>query len=169
MKTKILFNIMAAFFFATILPFCLPSCGDDSEDDGDGSSQVLDDPTGTVEINLRDLDNGGSIYTLSGLNYSSNGISITENAGIFISGSDLSPWAADMVGVGKVKGLAAIKSVPKSGWTYKVAIKPGYGYIVRGHHDSSPSYARIYCVDYLYDSSGDKIGAVLKYECPWEP
>lgn len=162
MKTKILFNIMAAFFFATILPFCLTSCGDDS----DGSSQVLDDPTGTVEINLRDLDNGGIIYILSGRSHR---ISIAEDAGIFISGSDLSPWRADMVGVGKVKGLAAIKSVPKSGWTYKAAIKPGYGYIVRGHHDSSPSYARIYCVDYLYDSSGDKIGAVLKYECPWEP
>ena len=81
--------------------------------------------------------------------------------------------AAEIVCVGEVDGLAAIKSIPTKGWVDKAVVIPGYGYIVRNmgiwYQGNYVAYARIYVVDYVYDTSGVTIGATIKYQSPFEP
>ena len=172
MKTN--FSKLIATFFVAVLSFGFSSCGgDDDEEDllkaiaGAASAagtadnpQTPDDPEGTITVNIRNENNGGDISTGIGVG------SITiDKADNFVVDGRLN----DIVSLGKVNGLSSIKfsvsDVAKWKWANKVAVVPGYGYIVR----SSSEYSRLYVIDYMYSTDGGVIGAVVKYQCPWDP
>ena len=78
---------------------------------------------------------------------------------------------AQIISIGKVKGLSHINNIPESGWSNQVAAIPGYGYIYRvSWWNYTPiSYARIFVVNYITSTSGGIIGATIKYQPYWEP
>ena len=184
MKTKILFRLMAALLLVAVLPISFASCGDDDDDldnGNDGSSIV---PDGTITANIRNANNGKTSVELTGVYWCVDiGGFGTQYSDLFIDKADnLTPDlgatpSVEIVSVGKVKGLSTIKSVPTTGWGQKAAVIPGYGYIVRRVYnlreqeylnlDTDRTYARIYVVDYMYDSFGGVIGATIQYQSPW--
>lgn len=157
----------AAFALLTMsMTFSLSACGDDDDDvnaAGTASNpQSPADPEGTITMNMR--YNGKSLYLPGFYNNYGN---------LFInSANNFECLYCEISCVGKVNGLAAVKSVPLSGWTNETSIVPGYGYVIR-RYSSSPEqydnydvYARLYVVDYL--ESGN-LGAIIKYQSPWVP
>lgn len=75
--------------------------------------------------------------------------------------------------IGSVRSLGKIKSVPKSGWTQQVSVKPGNGYVVKFEGKSIDGrfchYARIYVVEWIENTSGGINGAIVRYEGNWQP
>lgn len=67
--------------------------------------------------------------------------------------------------IGKTNGLAAVTTIPQSGWGEEVAALPGYGCVA----EYNGVYCRIYVVDYMLDNAGNRIGVVLKYQAPFTP
>lgn len=66
--------------------------------------------------------------------------------------------------IGKTNGLAAVTTIPQSGWGEEVAALPGYGCVA----EYNGVYCRIYVVDYIR-SAGEIIGVVVKYQDPFTP
>ena len=134
------------------------SCSGSDEDDGvvspggSGTSATIPDPEGTVVINMSAASN--SNWHRMGLSYS---FHIDEDSNFYDGGYGNIIFAS----VGLVKGLSEIKSIPTSGWAEKVAVIPGYGYVVRSLYDNQ--YARLYVVS----STGN--GYTVKYQSPFIP
>ena len=163
----------AAFALLTMaMTFSLSACGDDDDDVKSSSGaagtasnpQSPADPEGTITMNMR--YNGNSLYLPGFYSY--------YNYNLFInSANNFKCGYCKISCVGKVNGLAAVKSVPQSGWTDETSIVPGYGYVIRGSSSTGQYdkgiydvYARLYVVDYL--ESGN-LGAIIKYQSPWVP
>ena len=155
------------------LPLAFASCGDDDGNGGTAEDPIsAADPEGTVTVDIR---NGGVPAELHGVawnDYLDCTLHI-DNINLFKMNKGRTPFRAAIVSVGEVDGLAAIKSIPTKGWVDKAVVIPGYGYIVRNEgtqlQGGYVAYARIYVVDYMYDTSGDVIGATIKYQSPFEP
>ena len=156
----------AAFvLLAMAMTFSLASCGGDDEEElvkaitgaaGTADNpQTPNDPEGTITVNIRNKNNGGTEVSLGG-----GSLKIDEADNFTCSSS-----SGKFVSLGKVNGLAAIKSIPASGWSEKVAVVPGYGYVMK----IGLLYARLYVVDYMESTSGGIIGAIVKYQSPWDP
>lgn len=169
MKKYLSFTAFALLTMA--MTFSLSACGDDDDDvnaAGTASNpQSPVDPEGTRTMNT--LYNGNRLY-LPGFYYDGN---------LFInSANNFKCTYCQISCVGKVNGLAAVKSVPQSGWTKETSIVPGYGYVIRGYSCSEQCdrgiydvYARLYVVDVVevdYLESGN-LGAIIKYQNPWVP
>ena len=94
------------------------ACDKDSPDNPDNPNGGTDnpgasvsDPAGTVTLKMRNADNGKTYLD-----------DILIDTGNNFTG-------ARFVDVGPVAGLGNITSIPKVGWTSRVAVNPGHGYV----------------------------------------
>ncbi|MBQ9362742.1 MAG: hypothetical protein IJT97_04890 [Bacteroidaceae bacterium] len=169
---------------------CMVSCsGDDDDDDNESgykeNSIFANDPEGTIIANLTNTfkqgyngyyDNGidnmnGGWMCYLGMN-SSNNLQVANRS------SNIDFYSIDIVSIGKVNGLSAIKNIPETGWTKQTAAIPGYGYVCRtkyyfsnGPYSSGGQYvyARIYAIDYMTSTSSGIMGITIKYQEKWKP
>ena len=112
-----------------------------------------------IEVKLRNSNNGGGY------------VEVLPNVKLSIDYTDnfrLNTSTADIVSVGHVSGLSKVKDIPTSGWSSKVSVKEGHGYIIRGRYRDSDRYARVYVVDQFTGTSGGIIGATIRYEPDWK-
>ena len=75
---------------------------------------------------------------------------------------------ATIASIGSVRGLNKVNKIPQSGWTDRVAVNPGNGYVIRfeGSCESGTfcHYARVYVKEWIESTSGGIIGAIVRYE-----
>ena len=77
--------------------------------------------------------------------------------------------------VGRVAGLAAIKSIPtdENVWQDEVSVVPGYGYILRCKNNQTQQYVycRLYCIysEGAVGGQGGRIVNVFKHQSPFIP
>ena len=85
-----------------------------------------------------------------------------------------------LVNVGKVEGLGYIETVPTSGWTARLAVQPGCGYIIRYRGSENQRwgytidptlerYARFYVIEWMTSTTGGIIGAKVRFQPEWTP
>ena len=152
-----------------LVSLCTVSCDGDDDDKGGSIENTIsaNDPEVTIVINLENNDDDICIdeewpYMYVGMTPQNN----------------IDTWyhSAQIVSVGKVNGLSAIKKVPESGWTERCAATPGSGYVIRQNkrHPTDFSrtegykYCRVYLVDFITSTSGGIMGATIKYQL-WNP
>ena len=147
--------------------FSISSCGSDDDDDNGNpkESTITDnDPEGTILLNL--VNNDDDIMIEDNYPYMYVGMTPQNNI-------DTWYYDAEIVSIGKVKGLSAIKKIPESGWAERCAAIQGNGYIIRQKKInngmiSGYKYCRIYLVDFITSTSGGIMGATIKYQL-WNP
>lgn len=126
------------------------SCGTDDDVSGDGSvdpNKEIPDPTGTVQIAMRNSNNG---KTVLGNIYIDN-----ENfAGGYYSS------------LGPVRGLGNVAHIPTTGWGGQVSVIPGHGYVAYDYRQKK--FYRIYVIKDLVGVSGGIIGSEIKYQAPFK-
>lgn len=149
-------------FTAAVLT--LAACGSDPKDDPDtpvgpdkpdtpvvDPDKPVEDPVGTIPLSMRDYNNGRTWL---------DDICI-ENENFRGSGSNVM-----FSSVGAVNGLGNVSYIPSNGWTNKIKVTPGEGYVA---YDSyRDKYYRIYVVDYITSTLGGIIGADIKYQEPFK-
>lgn len=154
-KKSYLMSLLTTMMVA-MLSVGFVSCGDDDDNDdglqptGTVSEQ---DPEGTVVINMNNERTSYDIKIGS--------LCISEDNNFYGWGGE---GYTGIASVGHVSGLSKITKVPESGWASSVAVVPGDGYVIQ----FGKSYARIYVVSYITNTSGSIIGATIKYQAPWE-
>ena len=158
MKRILKVNIILYVFLLFI------SCGSDDKEetlcdcDDKEEIQPVPDPEGTIEKLILIAPYGGhpsSEYLIGETPF------YMHNGNGFSSGAVL---PANIICVGKVDGLGAIKSIPLSGWKIDEPVKLGYGYITY--------YKDVYCrffVDSITYEGSNIVSAVIKYQMPFEP
>lgn len=116
-----------------------------------------------IEVKLRNSNNGGgSVLVLPSVELY---IDYTDNFEVY----EYATGSAGIVSVGRVSGLSKVTDIPTSGWSSKVSIKEGHGYIIRGSKSGKDyRYARVYVVDQFTGTSGGIIGATIRYEPDWK-
>lgn len=127
------------------------SCGTDDEVSGDGSvdpDKEIPDPTGTIQIAMRNSNNGKTV--LGSRLYIDN-----ENfaGGYFVS-------------LGPVRGLGNVAHIPTTGWGEQVSVIPGHGYVAYDYWQKE--FYRIYVIKDLVGVSGGIIGSEIKYQAPFK-
>lgn len=136
------------------------SCNDDSND----LTKSIPDPEGTITVNMRNIDNGGTRVEPDSC---CTGFFIDDDNNFYCN------KYYKFVSVGKVNGLGNIETIPTSGWAEKVAVEPGYGYVAScpkaSLNDKNLTYVRICVVSWIESTSGGIIGAVIKYQSPFKP
>lgn len=164
----------------------LTACGDDDEPTNTVSEK---DPQGTIVVNmLSGSSRNATLVNICGTNDYYDEIYVDE-------GMNFHAYSrAEIVSVGKVNGLSKVTTIPSSGWSEKVAVVPGNGYVARVGYDQfynevtnrweyrSYHYGRIYVVDYLTtggSSTGGSstgvatyttyTGATVKYQPSFTP
>ncbi len=151
-----------------LLPLAMASCGG-----GDDEPTVTSkDPEGTAIINLRCGDFWDVPY-IGSFNGHMEGAIYLDEACNFCSSDN---WDS-FICVGKVNGLSSVKKVPVTGWSKSVAATPGMGYIAKydgtyiadDQYEEGDRLIRMYVVEYILDSSNNVIGAVVKYQYPFNP
>ena len=143
--------------FVALFCVSLASCEKDESEN---------DPQGTITVKIRNKDNG----------YTKIDMLESNDPGYFFltinKANNFSCFYQDfeMVDVGAVSGLSAINSIPQQGWSTKVAVLPGHGYIARiyGYKTDRLYYVRFYAISYIKGTSGGIIGANVKYQSPWQ-
>lgn len=128
--------------------------GNGNNGSGDNGSQ---DPEGTVVINMSPGSTGNfyDIGLVRQIHIDPNNNFVTENR---------NNYHVEFASLGNVVGLSYVTSVPTSGWTQSIAVKPGHGYMVRSMYGSTPygTYARLYVVE--QNSNG---ATTVKYQSPY--
>jgi len=151
---------------------------DDGAAGGNGGAAVPD-PEGTVTVQVRNANNGGTQVFPDGFGWNI-GDSFKRWAFVIDKSDNLccDQNAGGVICVGEVAGLGNIRVRPEVGWAGEAAVLPGYGYILRTRsqddQDGNPTpdgynYCRVYVVDYLTSTSGGIIGATIKYQSPFIP
>ena len=140
----------AIFTICAILSVC-PACNNDepSMDNEIGANDNVPDPAGTIQLAMRDQDNGGT-----SLNY------------ISINNENFSGWNTSFTSLGAVRGLGNVAYIPASGWASEVAVVPGEGYVA--YDSAKDQFYRIYVLDYIVSTTGGIIGADVKYQTPFK-
>ncbi|MBE6321456.1 MAG: hypothetical protein E7073_00315 [Bacteroidales bacterium] len=162
-----------AMMLATALCLSLTSCSDDKDSGRDTNAAVTSsDPIGTMAANLRN-DNGDwvEIYNYDNDGYNHIWIDINGSNNLFfraVSYNMNQEKTTQIVSVGPVKNIAAIKTVPEAGWTNAASAQPGCGYIAKRDFEGTTVYARIYVVEWMENTYGGIIGARIKYQV-WKP
>ncbi len=109
------FTTFLSILCLAIISIC-SSCSDDPEADSEAEAKKnVPDPVGTVQLAMRDADNGKTT-----LGYS-------NSYSIYIDNENFE--GANFVDIGSVNGLGNITQIPREGWASKVAVIPGHGYI----------------------------------------
>ena len=166
-KKNLLWSLLT-ILFASIFSVSFVSCGDDDDENLNESSITENDPEGTIIMNLVNNDDDICIdddewpYMYVGMTPQNN--------------IDTWYYNAEIVSVGKVKGLSAITKIPESGWAERCAATPGCGYVIRQSKASAYDarqtdgykYCRVYLVDFITSTSGGIMGATIKYQL-WNP
>lgn len=122
--------------------------------DIDNPFEILPDPEGTIQLSMRDDDNGKTLLDniyISDENFASNYV-----------------WPGNpvtFVSLGNMSGLANVNQIPTAGWASKVAVVPGNGYIA--YDSSKDTYYRLYITNYIVSTTGGIIGADVKYQMPF--
>lgn len=122
--------------------------------DIDNPFEILPDPEGTIQLSMRDDDNGKTLLDniyISDENFASNYV-----------------WPGNpvtFVSLGNMSGLANVNQIPTAGWASKVAVVPGNGYIA--YDSSKDTYYRLYVTNYIVSTTGGIIGADVKYQVPF--
>lgn len=150
---KIFKRIASLCFFMFCMLACTAlfySCGTDDEVSGDGSvdpDKEIPDPTGTIQIAMRNSNNGktvlGSVY-IDNENFA---------GGYFAS-------------LGPVRGLGNVAHIPTTGWGRQVSVIPGHGYVAYDRYEEK--FYRIYVIKDLVGVSGGIIGSEIKYQAPFK-
>lgn len=156
---RILQRGAAALLCAVLLGMVSCDKDDDGATGGNGGKAVPD-PEGTVTVQMRNSNNGGTQVYPDGL-----------GTYFYIDRADnLTCQWGDVICIGKVAGLGNIRERPEVGWADEAALLPGYGYILRSsyNHDGYV-YCRVYVVGYLTSTGGGIIGATVKYQSPFIP
>lgn len=178
---KDLFKFGRLLVAAAVLT-CAAGCSDDK--DGSGGGPELPDPEGTVLVSMRytTKETYISSYGSTSVYFQEYPVSIPDFttirltssgtfkggawSGLYISNQDETTTnGTKFVTIGRTNGLAAIRSVPQAGWAEEVTALPGYGCVA----EYNGVYCRIYVVDYMLDTAGNRIGVVLKYQAPFTP
>ena len=122
----------------------LTSCEKDDFDEG-------------IEMRMRNRDNGDDrIWLLANPSDWGTYLEITSSNNFKTGGA--------IADVGSVRNLGKIKSVPTSGWTSTIAVRPGHGYVV----SREDKYARVYVKEWIEGTSGGILGAVILYQDNWK-
>ena len=127
------------------------SCGTDDEVSGDGSvdpDKEIPDPTGTIQIAMRNSNNG---KTVLGRN-------------IYIDNENFA--GGYFVSLGPVRGLGNVAHIPTTGWGEQVSVIPGHGYVAYDYWQKE--FYRIYVIKDLVGVSGGIIGSEIKYQAPFK-
>lgn len=152
------------FLTAAALILGTGACGSDPKDNPDtpvgpdtpdtpnvDPDKPVEDPLGTISLSMRDSDNGHTklddIYIK------------TEN---FCASSGYVMFSS----VGAVNGLGNVSYIPTNGWTDKIKVTPGEGYVAYDSYKNK--YYRIYVVSYIVSTTGGIIGADIKYQEPFK-
>ena len=144
----------------------LPACGDSNGDEPDNPNPInpdkeVADPAGTVKLSMRSFAAAGERKT-------------TINNGLWIDEADnFYAHRGYIVNLGSMKGLGNVGYIPKTGYVKTVAVTPGDGYIWAnavvnefGYFERFTIY-RIYVTNYTQNTSGEIIGADIKYQEPF--
>lgn len=86
-------------------------------------------------------------------------------------------WYAEICSVGKVGDLSDIDRIPNdnAGWTSKMAVQPGRGYVVRARRKNadlsytSYKYMRLRVDSWIDGTNNGILGAVVTYQGPFVP
>lgn len=151
---KIFKRIASQCFFMFCMLACTAlfySCGTDDEVSGDGSvdpDKEIPDPTGTIQIAMRNSNNG---KTVLGRN-------------IYIDNENFA--GGYFVSLGPVRGLGNVAHIPTTGWGEQVSVIPGHGYVAYDYWQKE--FYRIYVIKDLVGVSGGIIGSEIKYQAPFK-
>lgn len=160
------------------------ACGGDDDEPAnpnkpDQPTTTEKDPEGTILANMMcgtNRDNATIISiepdTQDGFNTYEVGLYLLYDMNWNFSYYGSTPAIVDC---GQVKNIAAINVIPESGWG-KPAVQPGHGYIMRQLQDKYQDniyiyryvYTRIYVTQYLTSTTGEIIGATIKYQPGWQ-
>lgn len=134
------------------LALALAGCGKADPDNGEhvGPNEKVDDPEGTVQITMRNGNNGGT-------NLDNIYIDRADNFCIGYGG---------IASVGSVRGLGNVSTIPTVGWSDQVAVTPGKGYVA--YDARTDTYYRMYVMEYVESVAGGVIGAEVKYQKPFK-
>lgn len=128
-------------------------CSKNDDPDNGGyikPDQVVADPTGTVELTMRNENNGrtwlGDLY-------------INKSDNFTVSGGQIAS-------IGQVNGLGNVSSIPTAGWAPAVAVIPGNGYVV--YDGNNDEFYRVYVTSYIHSTAGGVMGANVKYQRPFK-
>ena len=133
------------------------ACSKDDGGDPDDPGSKVPDPEGTMVLNMRNENNGGTYLRME--NWPEIWINHSDN---FESYAD----RIEFVSLGKMKGLGNVTKIPETGWESSVAVKPAYGYVAKWGN----RYCRLYVVqELLAAGTNGVIGAEVKYQYPFEP
>lgn len=145
------------FIFWAAMLVTFVACEEDEPAGGDGQNNTTNnpatpvpDPEGTITVSL--LNNSSGNTSLDGVFY-------IDAANNFTSGQ--------FVSVGAVNGLGNVTKIPIKGWSNKVAVVPGNGYVA--YDDAYNIFYRIYVESYNLNSFKEIIGANVKYQKPFCP
>lgn len=145
MRTRLLFSVLALFTLFGM------SCSSDSEaidpTDSVNPDISVPDPVGTISISMRNANSGGTYL---------------ENTNIHIDKAD-NFVGAQFVSMGAMKGLGSVTSIPKTGWSGQVLVKPGNGYVAY----ASGKFYRMYVSRYITNVVNEILGAEIKYQSPF--
>ena len=142
---------------ALVLSVALSACSDEPDGPVDpdkpdtpnvNPNTPVADPTGTISLSMRNDDET-----------SLDGLLIGEDDNFHGSG-----WM--LASVGKVNGLGNVVDIPAAGWTNKLSVIPGNGYVAFNSYEKK--FYRIFVEDYITAAvSGGVIGANVKYQRPF--
>jgi sulfatase maturation enzyme AslB (radical SAM superfamily) len=173
--TKKYFLMLFASILVAMAGVSLTACGGDDLEDTVNVSEK--DPQGTVVVNMiaaksyRDATQVRFVVTADNYwdAYMDDALNFYDDDGYI-----------EFVSVGPVSGLSKVTTIPATGWSRKVAVVPGNGYVARVGYDQfynevtnrweyrSYHYGRIYVVEYL-TSGGAMAGATVKYQSSFTP
>lgn len=138
--------------------YLLPACGDSNGDEPDNPNPInpdkeVADPAGTVKLSMRsEAAVGDSKTKLDDRLYIDGADNFNANGGLIVD-------------LGGMKGLGNVGYIPKTGYVEKVAVTPGNGYIWANTYNGD--FYRIYVTNYTQNTSGEIIGADIKYQTPF--
>jgi len=110
----------------------------------------VSDPIESISVNMRNSNNGKTTVTPKGCD----GFFYIEFENFF--GTNY-----QFVSIGEVQGLGNVTTIPRSGWSNRVAVIQGHGYVVKCGNNG---YFRIYVVREILDmTQRGVIGAEIRY------
>lgn len=129
-----------------------PACGekDEPQPEGMDPTQEVPDPIGTIQLAMRD-DNNGHTYIDH----------------LYIQNENFYGSTIHAVSLGPVKGLGNVVYIPTTGWAGQVAVVPGNGYVVYDSYSYNQKFYRIYVSNFITNTGGGIIGAYVKYQEPF--
>lgn len=162
MKKNYLLWLISIVMSMTYFTSCTDPDNGDEPDTGDDTeikpTDVVPDPEGTITTNF--IANGEEV------NWGVFKIAINEA----LNFTDETYYSdIEFNSIGEVNGLGNIVSIPKKGWGKEVAVMPKYGYIARYGEYNQYVYARFFVVDWITSTTGGILGAIVKYQAPFEP